>query len=99
MCLLGLGMPQPVLMVALSEIGLAKPKATLEESLHATMSAANDALPNYTRVSTIVIANSGFSVEGGTLTPTLKVKRNQVHDMYKDKLHDYCTSSDKIIWT
>jgi len=99
MCLLGLGMPQPVLMVALSEIGLAKPKATLEESLHATMSAANDALPNYTRVSTIVIANSGFSVEGGTLTPTLKVKRNQVHDLYKDKLHDYCTSSDKIIWT
>ena len=99
MCLLGLGMPQPVMMVALSEIGLAKSKEAVAESLTATLSAANEVLPNYTRVAAMVIANSGFSVEGGTLTPTLKVKRNQVHELFKENLHEYCTSSDKIIWT
>ena len=99
MCLLGLGMPHPVLMVALSEIGLAKSKDAVAESLQATLSAANVDLPNYTRVATIVIDNGGFSVEKGTLTPTLKVKRNQVHELYKENLHDYCTSVDKIIWT
>lgn len=99
MCLLGLGMPQPVLMVALSEIGLAKSKEAIAESLTDTLVAANKDLPNYTRVATIVIANSGFSVEGGTLTPTLKVKRSKVHELFKGDLHDYCTSSDKIIWT
>jgi len=99
MCLLGLGMPQPVLMVALSEIGLAKSKEAIAESLTDTLVAANKDLPNYTRVATIVIANSGFSVEGGTLTPTLKVKRSKVHELFKGDLHDYSTSPDKIVWT
>ncbi len=100
MCLLGLGMPQPVLVVGLSEIGLAKSKEEVGESLNTTLVAANEVLPNYKQVSSIVISKSGLlSVEGGTLTPTLKVKRNQVHELFKEKLHEYCVSSDSIIWT
>jgi len=98
MCLLGLGMPQPVLVVALSEIALAKSEDDVAESLTATLTAANADLPNYTKVSTIIIANSAMSVEAGTLTPTLKVKRNKVHEAFKDKLYDYCTCEDVVVW-
>ncbi len=99
MCLLGLGMPQPVLVVALSEIGLSKSKDAIEASLTESLLAANEVLPNYTRASTVVISNKAFGVEEGTLTPTLKVKRSQVHEMFKEKLHDYCTCDDTIVWT
>ena len=98
MCLLGLGVPQPVLTVVLSEMGLAKSKDELSKSLSDTLDEANKNLPNYQRVSTIVVAKEPFSVEGGTLTPTLKVKRSKVNEKYRDRLLADCESVDKIVF-
>lgn len=98
MCLLGLGVPQPVLTVVPSEMGLAKSKEELTESLCATLDAANKDLPNYQRVSTIVVAKEPFSIEGGTLTPTLKVKRSKVNEKYRERLLDDCECADKIVF-
>jgi len=98
MCLLGLGVPQPVLTVVPSEMGLAKSKEELSESLCATLDAANKDLPNYQRVSTIVVAKEPFSIEGGTLTPTLKVKRSKVNEKYRERLLADCECADKIVF-
>ena len=98
LCLLGLGMPQPVLIVVLSEIGMRKSKGAVEESIKATLDTANTILPNYQRVSTLVIASEPFSIVSDTLTPTLKVKRNTVHSLYKDRLLDFCNSEGQVIW-
>ena len=98
MCLLGLGVPQPVLTVVPSEMGLAKSKDELSKSLSDTLDEANKNLPNYQRVSTIVVAKEPFSVEGGTLTPTLKVKRSKVNEKYRDRLLADCESVDKIVF-
>ena len=98
MCLLGLGMPQPVLLVAPSEIGLNKSAEELKESLQNTLNKANEQLDNYTKVTTCVICNDALSVEKGTLTPTLKVKRNKVHELYKDRLPEFCDCEESVIW-
>jgi long-subunit acyl-CoA synthetase (AMP-forming) len=98
MCLLGLGMPQPVLLVAPSEIGLNKSAEELKESLQNTLTKANEQLDNYTKVTTCVICNDALSVEKGTLTPTLKVKRNKVHELYKDRLPEFCDCEESVIW-
>jgi long-subunit acyl-CoA synthetase (AMP-forming) len=98
MCLLGLGLPQPVLIVSLSEAGLAKSQADLSASLQRTLTAINGPLPNYQRISAIVVAGTPFSVENGTLTPTLKVKRNRVHEVYKDRLYEYCIDQATVIF-
>jgi len=98
MCLLGLGVPQPVLTVVPSEIGLGKSKEDLSESLCATLDAVNNELPNYQRVSTILVTKEPFSIEGGTLTPTLKVKRSKVNEKYQDRLLDDCECEDKIVF-
>jgi len=50
LCLMGLGMPHPIMVVVPSEVGAAKNKEDLEESLKLTMDTANKDLPNYTRV-------------------------------------------------
>lgn len=98
MCLLGLGMPQPVLLVAPSELGLNKSPKELEESLKNTLAKANEKLENYAKVTTCVICKDALSVEKGTLTPTLKVKRSKVHDLYKDRLPAFCDSEESVIW-
>jgi len=98
LCLLGLGVPQPVLAVVPSELGLQKSRAALSESLTATLDAANEVLPNYQRVSTIVVAKEPFTIENGTLTPTLKVKRSKVNEQYRERLLADCECADKIVF-
>jgi len=98
MCLLGLGMPHPILIVVPSESGVAKPKEQLEASLAETMTSVNKDLPNYTKVGTIVVSNQPFTPENGMLTPTLKVKRFNVQEKYASRLRGYCEDAQRIIW-
>jgi len=98
MCLLGLGLPQPVMIVVPSEESKAKSKEALENSLEETMVSVNKALPKYTRVNTIVVAKEPFTVENGMLTPTLKVRRSVVNEKFKEHLRTYCEQGLSVIW-
>lgn len=98
LCLLGLGMPQPVMVVVPSENGAKKSKTELAKSIETTMLAVNETLPRYTKVSTVVIAKEPFTTENGLLTPTLKVKRFNVHQKYASQLKAYCEHKDNVIW-
>jgi long-subunit acyl-CoA synthetase (AMP-forming) len=98
LCLLGLGMPQPVMVVVPSENGAKKSKTELSKSIETTMLAVNETLPRYTKVSTVVIAKEPFTIENGLLTPTLKVKRFNVHQKYASQLKAYCEHKDNVIW-
>ena len=97
-CLVGLGMPQPMALVVPSEMGAAKDKESLKVSLEQTLNEANKSLPNYKRVSTVVITKEIWSVENGLLTPTLKVKRNVMDDRYLNKYLGWHETPEKIVW-
>jgi long-subunit acyl-CoA synthetase (AMP-forming) len=98
MCLLGLGMPQPIMMVQLSEAAAKIDKEKIEQSLTTLLDKTNAKLANYKKVSNIVVMNGPFCIEKNTLTPTLKVKRPQVHDEFKERLLGWCESGQKVIW-
>lgn len=97
-CILGLGCPQPVALVVPSEIGMAKPREALKEGLNATLKMVNQKLPNYQKVSTLVIAKDVWDVENGLLTPTLKVKRNVMGQRYKDLLLSWHEDKEAVLW-
>ena len=97
-CLLGIGLPQPIALVSLSDIGKNKSKEAVEESLGGTLAKANRQLDNYKKVSTLVLLKEPFSVENGMLTPTLKTKRNVVHDRYKDLLEGWHEDSLTVVF-
>ena len=98
LCLLGLGMPQPVLIVNLSEQGKALDRAEAEQLLSERLTKVNTELPSYKKVAAVVVAADDFSVENNRLTPTLKVKRPQVHRAYAGKLPDWADKSGEVIW-
>lgn len=98
LCLLGLGMPQPVLMVALSELAQKEDKIVVTKNLEALVKEINEKLANYKKVSAVVVMKEPFSIENNTLTPTLKVKRPQAHDQFKDRLHAWCEAPEKVIF-
>ena len=97
-CVVGLGNPQPMAFVALSEMGQVKDKDTLKDSLECTLKEINQKLPNYKKVSTIIVAREAWSVENGILTPTLKVKRNVLDERYKEQYNSWHEHESAIIW-
>ena len=97
-CLLGLGCPQPIALVVLSEIGLGKPQDEVKAGLQETLTRVNKELPSYQKVSTMVIAKDAWSVENGMLTPTLKVKRNVLGQRYQDLLMGWHEHNEHVIW-
>jgi long-subunit acyl-CoA synthetase (AMP-forming) len=91
-------MPQPIMVVVPSKNVTKKSKTELAKSIETTMLAVNEILPRYTKVSTVVIAKEPFTIENGLLTPTLKVKRFNVHQKYASQLKAYCEHKDNVIW-
>jgi len=96
-CLVGLGCPQPLLLVNLSEIGQGKSKEDLNASLEVTLNEVNKELPNYQKVAKIVIIKEPWSIDNGTLTPTLKIKRNVVTNKCQEELMTWYNADSKIV--
>lgn len=97
-CVCGLGLPQPIALVVPSEIGLKKSKEALGESLNDTLNKANTDLPGYKKISHVMIVSDQWDIGNNILTPTLKVKRQEVDQKYLDKLHEVCQCEESIYW-
>ena len=83
-CVAGLGLPQPIFLVVLSEIGKSKSKEALTLFLNQRLEEVNEQLAGYKKISTIIVVNDEWTVENGLTTPTLKIKRNQVDKKYEN---------------
>ncbi|MEM6320052.1 MAG: AMP-binding protein [Bacteroidota bacterium] len=97
-CVAGLGIPQPVALVCLSEIGMKEDKAKVTENLQSEVQRVNGQLHNHERISTIIVANEPWSPENKLLTPTLKIRRGAINDAYGERLSAWHEAPDKVIW-
>ncbi len=62
--------------------GKAKSKEEVSKSLEETLTSVNKEIENYERLQAIVVMKSDWTIENGLLTPSLKVKRNEVEKIY-----------------
>ncbi len=97
-CVAGLGIPQPVALVCLSEIGMKEDKGKVTENLKSEIKRINGQLHNHERISTIIVANEPWSPENQLLTPTLKIRRGAINDVYGEKLGTWHEESESVIW-
>ena len=97
-CVAGLGIPQPIALVNLSEVGIKTDKETVAKSIQESLQTLNGQRANYERISTIIIQNEIWSETNGLLTPTLKVKRGKIDEKYGQQFLNWHESKEKIIW-
>lgn len=97
-CIVGTGIPQPIALVVVSELGKPKSKADLEASLMSTLNELNPKLEKVERIFKLIIMEEDWSVDNGLLTPTLKVKRNRVEAIHMDRYTKWFESTDKIVY-
>lgn len=97
-CLVGMGIPQPIALVILSDLGKQKSKDELKASLSETMHRINPTLESYEKVAKVVIMQEEWSVDNGRLTPTMKIKRNQVEKIHMHMYKDWFEQEGDVIW-
>jgi long-chain acyl-CoA synthetase len=97
-CVVGTGIPQPIALITLSEIGKAKTKEALIESLTNTLNDINPVLEHHEKLEKAVIMKETWSIENGLLTPTMKVKRNQVEKIHQAFYPKWFDVKGKVIW-
>ena len=98
-CVVGMGIPQPLSLTVLSATGKAKSKQDLIQSLSASLAEVNAGLESYEKLEKVVIMQGDWTIPNGLMTPTMKVKRNEVEKIHVPKYSTwYHAKEGVVIW-
>ncbi|MFK5890795.1 MAG: AMP-binding protein [Flavobacteriaceae bacterium] len=97
-CIVGMGIPQPIALITLSEKAEKQDKKYLSTSLTKTLQQINPTLEKHEKVEKIVIMTEDWTIENGFLTPTLKTKRNQIEKIHQPKYSIWFKQKDTVIY-
>ena len=96
-----LGQPLGIVMLnAESVTRVANPsgRRELEGSLVSHMKTINATLDPHERLQCVVVVTSAWTVDNGIITPTFKVKRNRIEELYARKYETWEASGKKVLW-
>ena len=99
----GSGQPKTHAVVQLAEDLIPKlSDNAIRDEISAAMDALIDTINNeveeFERVGFIVLAKNRWTIEGGELTPTMKIRRPVIEDLYTAKLDEWYASGERVIW-
>ena len=102
-CVAGAGRPQPVGLVMLGAPALAKAasaigRAEIEAALTAHLAKVNAGLDSYLHLDALIVVGEEWTVDNGLITPTMKVKRARIDEVYGPHLERWLASGAKVVW-
>jgi long-chain acyl-CoA synthetase len=97
-CVVGTGIPQPIALITLSELGKSKSKADLCSGLINTLEKISPNYEKHEKIEKVVIMKEDWNVDNGLTTPTLKVKRNSIEKIHQPYYKQWFESHDKVIF-
>ena len=83
---------------AVAQIGDPAAKAALQTSLAAHLKTINSTLDPHEQLACLVVVATPWSVENDIITPTFKVKRNRIEDLYAAHYEQWEKSGEKVVW-
>ena len=96
LCVIGTGLRQPVLIGVSQE----KNKDKITKEIYSNITNINQELESHERIYLVIIDQQKWTAKNGLITPTLKIKRKEIEDHYKEIMlnHEESKQSIKIIW-
>jgi len=96
-----LGQPLGIVMLnadAAARAATAEGRTRLESSLAQHLRGLNATLDPHEQLQCIVVATTPWTVDNDLITPTFKVKRNRIEDVYAARYEGWEDSGKKVIW-
>tara|TARA_B110000879_G_scaffold97059_1_gene132364 strand:+ start:641 stop:2275 length:1635 start_codon:yes stop_codon:yes gene_type:complete len=97
-CVVGVGLAQPIALIVLSDRGQKKSNEDLIKSLKTTLEVVNPKLDSHEKLHNIIIVKGEWSVENKLLTPTMKIKRNSIEKLYRVNYEHWYNSESSIVF-
>jgi len=102
-CVVGSNLGQPLALLMLSMLAAkqaldAAPRASLEAGIAAKLAEVNATLDPHEQLSCMVVISEPWTVESGLITPTFKVKRNRIEEVYGPSFEDWTAQRKKVLW-
>ena len=103
-CVSGANQPATFALVLLSEDtrkgleGGAIARSEVEAELEAALDRTNAALDPHERLQLAVLVKEPWTVENGSLTPTMKIKRSVIENRYAPHVDGWFESGRRIVW-
>ena len=97
-CVVGLGIAQPLCLIQLSEIGKNTSQEAISKMLTDRLNEVNSDLVNYKKISTLIIVNDEWTQQNGIVGPTQKLKRGAIEDKYSQNYLNWHNSSEQVIF-
>lgn len=101
-CVVGEDMPQPIALINLtpeekSRLIEAAQRDQFSRQLEQLRLVVNETLDPHEQLSCCIIVRDGWGVENNIVTPTLKIKRNELEKFYSDRLPQWARGKS-VIW-
>jgi long-chain acyl-CoA synthetase len=102
-CVTGANLGQPLGIVMLNaewieRVGRDSGRSELESSLAQHMKAINATLDPHEHLQCIVVSKTAWTVDNDMITPTFKVKRNRIEDLYARNYDAWESSGKAVVW-
>ncbi len=97
-CVVGSGLTQPIALIILSPQGKNKTREALHNEWQIFLHRLNSTLSSHEHLGKIIFLDEEWSVENGMLTPSLKIKRNEVEKKYAQKYEAWHEHHGLFIW-
>lgn len=95
-CVMGRGLKAPVAVVVLSVHARNESKDVLRTRLQQTMQSVNATLEAHEKMSHVVLVDDAWTIENELLTPTMKIKRDDLENRYSEALRSL--GSETVVW-
>ena len=81
-CLLGRGFSKTVMTAVLTEAAKSESTETVDAAIRDTVAAINEEIEAHARIGAVIISSDLWSIENEVLTPTLKIRRDKVEELF-----------------
>ena len=97
-CVVGLGIAQPLCLIQLSEIGKNTSREVISKMLTDRLYEVNSDLVNYKKISTLIIVKDEWTQQNGIVGPTQKLKRGAIEDKYSKDYLNWHNFNEEVIF-
>jgi len=98
MCFVGTGLKQPIMTVTLTPEAQKKSRPEVEAGLVADMKSVNANLEPHEEIAKCLILKDAWTIDNGMMTPTMKVKRNEVEKRFLPLIEKHAQNRDMVGW-
>lgn len=97
LCVIGDGLPSPVVVASVYGKEVKDKTAYIKEA-EVLLSKINGGLEKHEKLTHILLVDDEWNTDNGLITPTLKIRRPQLEEKYKDLIEKHRKDKQSVVW-